>query len=263
MSLGRVRPVDLKFVEALMTSPLLVANWKMNLPPEGVGEFVAALTRLPEGVEVAIAPPFPFLAALAGEIEQRGARIERAAQNCSDRESGAYTGEVSAAMLRQAGVSHVILGHSERRAFFGEDNRLVGKKLRRAIEEGLIPIFCVGEDEETREAGRTATLLERQIVEAAEEMENLPDVLIIAYEPVWAIGTGRNASPEMAAETHGEIRRIVSGISGETELTILYGGSVSPENAAALAAQEEIDGFLVGGASLSSIKFAAIAQAMS
>jgi triosephosphate isomerase (TIM) len=245
-----------------MTSPLLVANWKMNLPPEGIAEFVAALTRLPEGIEVAVAPPFPFLGTFAEEIEGRGARIERAAQNCSDRESGAFTGEVSAAMLRQAGVSHVILGHSERRALFGEDNRLVGRKLRQAIGEGLIPIFCIGEDEETREAGRTAALLERQIVEAAEEMENLPDVLIIAYEPVWAIGTGKNASPEMAAETHAGIRRIVGGISHETELVILYGGSVTPDNAASLAAQEEINGFLVGGASLSSEKFGAIARAM-
>lgn len=241
---------------------LLFANWKMNLPPEGIGEFVAAVSAdASEQVEIAVAPPFPFLSRL-GAAAGNSALLALGAQNCSEKQSGAYTGEVSAEMLGALGVRYVILGHSERRQYFGETSSFVGQKVRRVIDDGLLPVMCVGEDQETRGAGRTIELLRRQITDAAAEIGHFPETLIIAYEPVWAIGTGRTATPEMAAETHAEIREILRHLAHGTAVRILYGGSVTPENAEALAAQEGIDGFLVGGASLSSAKFNAIRQGM-
>lgn len=236
---------------------LLFANWKMNLPPEGIAQFASAMAGARgDGIEVAVAPPFPFIAELGAVSSSAG--IILGAQNCSDKASGAFTGEVAAAMLRQLGARYVILGHSERRQYFGESSSLVGQKVRRVIDDGLAPVMCIGEDQETRDAGRTVELLRRQITDAAAEIGHFPDELVIAYEPVWAIGTGRTATPQIAAETHAEIREIVRHLAHGCALRILYGGSVTPDNAEALAAEEGIDGFLVGGASLSSEKFAAI-----
>lgn len=242
---------------------LLFANWKMNLPAEGITPFVAAMATGSETtVEVAIAPPFPFIRELGDAIERSALSVRVGAQNCSDKPSGAFTGEVSAAMLRSLGVHYVVLGHSERRQFFGDTSAGVGQKVRRAIDDGLAPVLCVGENQETRDAGQTIELLRQQLTEAAGEIDHFPETLTIAYEPVWAIGTGRTATPEMAADAHAEIREIVRQLARSCEVRILYGGSVTPENAAALAAQEGIDGFLVGGASLTSEKFAAIRREM-
>lgn len=230
----------------------LIANWKMNLPPEGVDAYLAALPKR-EDVAIVVAPPYPFLK------DVRGVKV--AAQNCSDQASGAFTGEVSPAMLRECGVELVILGHSERRQLFNESNALIARKLALAIENGLTPVLCIGEDLRVRDGGQVARFLADQIRETAiPALESAPGI-VIAYEPVWAIGTGRNASGEMVAETLGEIRHSLGRFwpaRYAIEAPIIYGGSVTPENVDELVAGGTIDGFLVGGASLDSSKFSAI-----
>ena len=233
----------------------VVANWKMNKTrPEAIAcrdAFGRRLDERPPAAEIALAPPYPFFADVA---DPRG-RWSVAGQNCAAEPSGAYTGEVSAAMLASCGCRYVILGHSERRKYFGEKETVLAAKLERAREAGLVPIFCVGETLAEREAGLTTEVLRRQ----AEALERDPReaALVVAYEPVWAIGTGRNASPEQAEETIDALRKII-GPRGP--LRILYGGSVTPENAAALAARPGIDGFLVGGASLDPTGFSEICR---
>jgi triosephosphate isomerase len=244
-----------------MSSRFLCANWKMNLPAESIRSFVTALGAS-STVEVAIAPPFPFIHELREAIAAEGSAALIAAQNCSEQPSGAFTGEVSAAMLKSAGAAFVIVGHSERRALFGEDGALVGRKVARVLAEGLKPIFCVGEDQETRDRGETEALLDSQIVAAFGELAAPPAELIVAYEPVWAIGTGRVATPEIAAGAHRVIRGVIQRIAPKCQVRILYGGSVTPDNAAALAAEEEIEGFLVGGASLDPGRFRGILDAL-
>lgn len=234
----------------------------MNLPQEGIAAFVTSLSEVHEETELAIAPPFPFIPLLGAAIDEARARVLVGAQNCSERDSGAFTGEVSAPMLRATRVEYVIVGHSERRQLFGEDSGVVGRKVVRVVASQLRAVMCVGENQEMRDAGRTAEVLERQLREAAAEIGTFPDELVIAYEPVWAIGTGRNATPRMAAEAHGVIRSLMAELAPACSLRILYGGSVTPDNAAELAREEEVDGFLVGGASLVSDKFRAIAAAM-
>ena len=234
---------------------LVIANWKMNKTRP---EALAFRDRFPgevhpmKDVEIAIAPPYPFLADLA---ESRG-RWSLAAQDCSAERSGAFTGEVSAEMLASCGCRYVILGHSERRRNFHESEPLLAGKLARAREAGLTPIFCVGETLEQREEGLTNEILRRQL----EALENDPPgtSLVVAYEPVWAIGTGRNASPDQAGETIGHLRALLRDGPG---LRVLYGGSVTPDNAGALARRPGVDGFLVGGASLDVAAFAAICAA--
>ena len=243
-----------------MRRRLLCANWKMNLPGEGIAAFVEKCEAT--DIEVAIAPPFPFIRETADAVARSNRAIIVGAQNCSEHIAGAYTGEVSVPMLRAAGATLVILGHSERRSLYGESSALVGRKLARVLAEGLRPILCVGENQEQRDRGETNAVVSSQLDDAFAQLDRLPDELVVAYEPVWAIGTGRNATPEMAAAAHNEIRAAVAQHSESTLLTILYGGSVTPDNAAALAAEEEIDGFLVGGASLDSGRFLAIGAAL-
>ncbi len=233
----------------------VVANWKMNKTRSEAAECRDALGRLlddrPRAAEIAVAPPFPFLADLA---DAHG-RWSVAGQNCASARSGAYTGEVSAAMLASCGCRYVILGHSERRKYFGEDETILAAKLERAREASLVPIFCVGETLAEREAGLTNEVLRRQV----EALERDPDgaPLVVAYEPVWAIGTGRNAAPEQAEETIGELRAL---LRSRESLRVLYGGSVTPDNAADLASRPGISGFLVGGASLDPAGFSAICR---
>ena len=237
----------------------LIANWKMNLPPEGVERYLATLSGAdPRDVDIVIAPPFPFLR----HVVRCGEGLSVAGQNCSDHASGAFTGEVSPRMLRECGVDAVILGHSERRHLFHESDALIARKLTLAIETGLEPILCIGEDLQVRDAGHVARFLADQIkATAVDALANAPEV-VVAYEPVWAIGTGRNASGEMVAETLVDIRHALERFWPARTTPILYGGSVTPDNVQDLVANGTIDGFLVGGASLDSRKFLAIHAAM-
>ena len=239
-----------------MTVPrlYLIANWKLNLPPEGLSQWIAAVAAADAGdVTIVVAPPFPFL-------RDAGSALRISAQNCSDQPSGAFTGEVSPSMIRDCGASSVILGHSERRSLFHETDAVVARKLALAIDSGLTPILCIGEDLKVREAGHVPQFLADQIkATAVPELERAEDV-VIAYEPVWAIGTGRNASGAMVAETLVEIRNALERFwpARHAKASILYGGSVTPDNVRDLVVNGTIDGFLVGGASLDSGKFLAI-----
>jgi triosephosphate isomerase (TIM) len=238
----------------------LIANWKMNLPPEGIEQYMATVCGAdPRDVTMVIAPPFPFIHAVTA-----CGGVSVGAQNCSERTSGAFTGEVSPSMLREAGVEYVILGHSERRTLFHEDDSLIARKISIAVETGLTPVLCIGEDLRVRDSGQVARFLADQLkVAAVEALENVPEI-VIAYEPIWAIGTGRNASGEMVAETLVDVRQALerfwpARLSGTP---ILYGGSVTPDNVDDLVRHGTIDGFLVGGASLDSRKFLAIQAGM-
>ena len=239
----------------------LIANWKMNLPPEGVERFLARVCGAdPRDTQLVVAPPFPFLR----QVVSNGEGLGVAAQNCSDHESGAYTGEVSPRMLRECGAGYVILGHSERRNLFHENDALIARKLALAIEVGLTPILCIGEDLQVRDLGHVARHLADQLREAAVPELEKADEVVIAYEPVWAIGTGRNASGAMVAETMIDIRSALERFwpAKLAQAPIVYGGSVTPENTEDLVANGTIDGFLVGGASLDSRKFLAIHAGM-
>ncbi len=211
-------------------------------------------------VEVVMAPPYIHLAPAAQLIQ--GTPLSLAGQDCSAHSSGAYTGEVSAAMLRSTGAELVIVGHSERRQYFRESDGLLQQKLLQAFEAGLLPIFCVGENLAQREAGDHFAVVSQQIAGALKDIgsQRLSN-LIIAYEPVWAIGTGKTALPEQAQEMHRHIRRTFTAEFSATladELTVLYGGSVKPENAAELFTQPDVDGGLIGGASLKAESFTAL-----
>jgi triosephosphate isomerase len=210
--------------------------------------------------EVIVAPPFTALA--AGAAAAKGSRVSVAAQNCHWDKEGAHTGDISTGMLRDAGCTHVIIGHSERRHDCGETDEQVNKKVKAALAAGLTPIVCIGETLAEREKGETEKVLERQFTGGLAGLTPADfSRIMIAYEPVWAIGTGRTATPEMAAEGHGFVRRLAQERFGESEagsVRILYGGSVKPDNIGGLMAQEEIDGALVGGASLRVDSFAAL-----
>lgn len=247
--------------------PLVVANWKMNVPEGGLSEFVAgcasgSVIRPSKDVEVWIAPPFPYLSSLRAEISAFGFDAEVGAQNCSDEKTGAFTGEVSAEMVSDQGAVFVILGHSERRSLFGETNAVVASKITAVGMAQLVPLVCIGEDLESHERGATAEVITRQLRECVGPARDRFGSLVIAYEPIWAIGTGRNATPEVVAEANHVIRSVLREF-GEESSRVLYGGSVTPENAAALAREGEADGFLVGGASLDPSKFMAICSAVS
>lgn len=248
-----------------MRKKLIVANWKMYKTPEQARAFVASflpLVRDHERDDIVLCPPFTALAPVVEAV--RGSRTGVGAQDVFWEKEGAYTGEVSPPMLQALGCSHVIIGHSERRQYFGETDDTVNRKLRAALAAGLKPVLCVGEVLAEREAGITEDILRRQCSLAFRDIsggEAIP--MVIAYEPVWAIGTGRTATPELAAEAHRLVRAEAANAFGEgvaTQLRILYGGSVKPENAHALMSQSEIDGALVGGASLDPKSFAAIVQ---
>jgi triosephosphate isomerase (TIM) len=248
-----------------MRKKLMAANWKMYKTPDQTREFFRNFLPLISGHErdeIAICPPDIDLAAALDSA--KGSNIAIGAQNVHWKPEGAFTGEISTAMLLALGVTHVIIGHSERRQYFCETDDTVNLRLKAALEAGLTPICCVGEVLEEREAGLTDDVLRRQCVRAFHALSaKKSSKLVVAYEPVWAIGTGKTATPELAAEAHAVIRREATEIFGEefaAQLRILYGGSVKPENASALMAQEEIDGALVGGASLDPKSFAAIVQ---
>lgn len=214
-------------------------------------------------VEIVIAPPFTALAKLA-ELNNRSQKIKLAAQNMYFEAAGAYTGEISSILLKEFFVHYVILGHSERRIIFGESDKLIAQKMRAALDVQLHPILCIGETLEQRDAGREQEILEQQLHTSLRGIEMAQfENIIVAYEPVWAIGTGRNATPEQAQETHAFIRSVLARLSTPeiaAKIRIQYGGSVKPTNAKALLSQTDIDGALVGGASLDPRSFADIVK---
>ena len=243
-------------------TPLIAGNWKMHKTVSEAEQFIQALlprVSTADGIDVGICPPFLALQAMVDSA--RGSRVEVYGQNAHQAEEGAYTGEVSPAMLVEVGVHGVILGHSERREMFGESDRALQQKVPAALDAGLVPILCVGETEEEREADETERKLRHQVQEdlMRVETDRLGDV-VIAYEPIWAIGTGRVATPEQAQEAIAFVRALVADRSPEqAERTrVLYGGSVKPDNAGELLALPDVDGALVGGASLDPEAFAAI-----
>ena len=247
--------------------PLIAGNWKMNKTVAEAEEFIAAvLPRVSsvQGVDVAVSPPFTALQAMVDSA--RGSRVEVYAQNMHQADSGAFTGEIAPPMLIEVGVHGVILGHSERRELFGETDRALQLKVPAALAAGLKPILCVGETEDEREAGDTERKLRHQVQEdlARVDVSQLGDV-VIAYEPIWAIGTGRVATPEQAQEAIAFVRALVADRSREqaARTRVLYGGSVKAENCDELLCLSDIDGALVGGASLDAETFAAIVEAAS
>jgi len=240
---------------------MMAANWKMNKTTKETREFINGFLPLVDGVqdrEIVIAPPFTSLTVAAELL--KGSSIKLAAQDVFYKESGAYTGEISPPMLTDAACSYVIAGHSERRQYFGETDETVNRKIRAAMNAGLAVIFCIGETLEEREAGNTFNVLKRQITEGLQGIA--AKGLVVAYEPVWAIGTGRTASPEQAQEAHRFIRSELGNLYGDTagKIRILYGGSVKPDNVSSLMSKEDVDGALVGGASLQADSFAAIVK---
>ncbi|MBQ6556817.1 MAG: triose-phosphate isomerase [Bacteroidales bacterium] len=248
-----------------MRKNIVAGNWKMNTTvPEGVElakAVLAASAAVPADVKLIVATPFTHLCPVAAVVG--GTRIGLSAENCADKEKGAYTGEVSAAMLASAGCQYTILGHSERRQYYGETDEKLVEKTRLALANGLDVILCVGENLEEREAGRHFAVCESQIKNVlynftAEDMKHI----IVAYEPVWAIGTGKTATAEQAEEIHAFIRKTIAEKFGEQvadDTTILYGGSCKPSNAKELFAQKDIDGGLIGGAALKADDFIGIA----
>jgi triosephosphate isomerase len=243
--------------------PIIAGNWKMNKTTVEARELVSKLIPLIAGVkerDIVLAPPFTALQSVAVVI--KGTGIALSAQNLHWEDKGAFTGEISAEMLLDLGCKYVIIGHSERRQFFSESDETVNKKLRQALNKGLLPIVCVGETLKEREAGKANDVIERQVTGAlksvtAAEMQKVT----IAYEPVWAIGTGKTATPDQANEIHSFIRKkgeIAYGKEIASALRIQYGGSVTPENVSTLMAMPDIDGALVGGASLKPESFAAL-----
>jgi len=246
-----------------MRKKLMVANWKMYKTPDQTRDFFRAFLPLIADHtrdEIAVCPSFVCLAAAVEAA--KGSHVAIGGQNLHWEKEGAYTGEISAGMLLAAGCTHVIIGHSERRQYFGETDDTVNRKLKTALEAGLTPIVCVGEVLEEREAGLTEDVLRRQCLRAFYAISGKKaGKLVIAYEPVWAIGTGKTATPRLAAEAHVLIRGEAAKAFGDKmaeSLRILYGGSVKPENAKSLMSEEEIDGALVGGSSLNATSFAAI-----
>jgi len=249
-----------------MRTPFVVGNWKLN---KTISEAVALVTELKnqlgavKGVAVGVAPSFTALHAVAKRLE--GSSIATCAQNCHWEASGAWTGEISAGQLGDAGAAWVIVGHSERRQFFGDTNEGVGKKARAVLAAGLGAIICVGESLAERDAGRTLSVVDDQLAGALAGIDAAASAkLVIAYEPVWAIGTGRTATPAQAQEVHAHIRKqLAAGLGAEAAgaIRIQYGGSVKPSNASALMAEADIDGALVGGASLEPSDFIAIVKA--
>ncbi len=244
---------------------LIAGNWKMFKTPEEARAFVAAFLPLVADHtrdDLALFPSPLLLPTVIAAV--RGSRVAVGAQNIHFAEEGAYTGETSVAQLKAVGATHTLIGHSERRQYFAETDETVNKKLHTALKHGVVPVVCIGELLAEREAGQTAAVLKRQIGGAfAGITAEAAQPIVIAYEPVWAIGTGKTATPEMAVEAHKIIRAEVAKLLGAgiaANLRILYGGSVKPDNATALIGQEEIDGALVGGASLKPESFAGIVK---
>jgi triosephosphate isomerase len=246
-----------------MRVPLIAGNWKMYKTAREAAEVVRALRGLVEGVtnvEICVCPAYTAL--VAAVEAAKGSRIQVGAQDCSWEKEGAFTGEVSVPMLADLGVRCVIVGHSERRQYFGETDATVDRKIGAVLAHGLSCIGCLGETLQEREAGQTLAVLERQLKGGFARHLSSPH-LVIAYEPVWAIGTGKTATPAQAQEVHAFLRQLVGQVAGPAvagSIKILYGGSVKPENIALLMAQPDLDGALVGGASLDPNSFAKIVK---
>lgn len=248
-----------------MRIPVIAGNWKLFKRTADALDLVTGLSSMVkdvDDVQIIVAPSFTVLPAVHGALA--GTRIFMAGQDCFWSEEGAFTGEVSPGMLIDSGCSHVIIGHSERRQYFGETDETVNKKIKAALKAGLVPIVCIGETLLEREAGETLSVLERQLRSG---FDGIPEAdaerLIIAYEPVWAIGTGKTASDEQAQEVHAYVRALLARMyqPGLAErMRILYGGSVKPDNIKGLMSCPDIDGALVGGASLSAESFSAIVK---
>jgi triosephosphate isomerase len=244
-------------------TPLIAGNWKMH---KTLAEARALAQEIRQGlrplpaVDVAVAPPYTALAAVGAEIAN--SPIKLAAQDVFWEKQGAYTGAISPAMLADVGCHFVIIGHSERRQYFGETDEAVNRKVKAVLEAGLFPIVCVGETLEQREQGRTFQVVETQVRQGLAGLApGQGERLVIAYEPVWAIGTGKTATPDQAQEVHLLIRGLLPEVAGTAAIRILYGGSVTPDNAASLMAQPDINGALVGGASLKAASFLGIIAA--
>ncbi len=248
-----------------MRKKIVAGNWKMNTTvPQGIelAKEVVALSKEVKDCELIIAPPFTHLAGVAEVV--KGSKVALASQNCADHTSGAYTGEVSVDMIDSIGCTYCILGHSERRQYYGETDEKLVTKVALALEKNIKPILCVGENLQEREAGKHFEIVEAQIKNVlytltAEQLKNV----VVAYEPVWAIGTGKTATADQAQEIHACIRKCIAAKFGKElaeEITILYGGSCKPGNAKELFAQKDIDGGLIGGAALKAPDFIAIAQ---
>lgn len=249
-----------------MRRSLVVGNWKMHGSTASVAGLVegikAGAGELPASVDVAVCPPAVFISQTAELLTDTA--VNWGAQTLCEFEQGAYTGEVSADMLRDLGCRYVIIGHSERRSLFHESDSQIAAKLQAALQQQLTPILCVGESLQQREAGEALSWIESQLKAIVDEVGIAAfGQSVVAYEPIWAIGTGKTASPEQAQEVHGHIRQVMSGFDQQVAegLRILYGGSVKPSNAAELFANQDIDGALVGGASLKAEDFLAIVKA--
>lgn len=248
--------------------PFVGGNWKMNTNRTTSADLTRAvvdgLARV-EGVEVAVYPPFPYLLSVRSILRDRSSSIRMGAQNVYHRPDGAYTGEISIDMLKDCGATTVLVGHSERRHVMAESDELINAKVRAALEAGLECVLCVGETIEQREAGHTDPVNQRQVRSGLADVPgDWVNRLILAYEPVWAIGTGKTATPDDAQAVHRKLRQLLSGLYGPeiaARTRIIYGGSVKPSNAAELFAQPDIDGGLIGGASLKPEDFVGIVKA--
>ncbi len=244
---------------------LVAGNWKMHTDRKGALRLASEVVRLTEAdartVDVAVCPPFVWLDAVREKL--RGSRVALGAQNAHPADAGAFTGEVAVSMVEALGCRYVIVGHSERRQLFGETDAFVGEKVRAVRAAGLTPVLCVGETLDEREGGAAEAVVRRQLDGALEGVALGDDRLVVAYEPVWAIGTGRTATPEQAQAMHAFVRARLGERFGEAgrAVPLLYGGSVKPDNAADLFREPDIDGGLIGGASLDAEAFAAIVRA--
>ena len=245
-----------------MRRTLIAGNWKMNGSLAANAALLDGIRAgVPAACDLAVCVPAPYLAQVQSALQASG--VHWGAQDLSEHESGAYTGEVSAQMLKDFGCTYVIVGHSERRSYHGESDELVARKSVRALESGLIPIVCVGETLQEREEGRTNDVVVRQLDPVIKAVGSRLADIVIAYEPVWAIGTGKTATPDMAQQVHELIRATLSkaNTGAADKIKILYGGSMKPDNAKELLAMPDIDGGLIGGASLKAADFLAIAAA--
>lgn len=247
--------------------PIIAANWKMNKTPSETGEYLETfLGFYPEktSIDIVLAPPFVSLPK-ASEFLTGSAAVDLSAQNMSPEAAGAFTGEVSAAMLKELNCDYVILGHSERRTLYGEGDAFINRKVKAAHAAGIKPILCIGETLEERDADKVEEVLKTQLTGSLADLTAEQMVAtVVAYEPVWAIGTGRTASPEQAQDAHAFTRGVIAGIFGgevAAQVRIQYGGSAKPDNAAELISQPDIDGFLVGGAGLQPESFRGICDA--
>ena len=244
-----------------MRRKLVVGNWKMHGNHKANAELLDGIVGArPYACDVAVCAPFPYLAEVA--VALAASDIRWGAQDCSAHEQGAYTGEVSAAMLHEFGCRYVIVGHSERRAYHAESDQLVADKAKAALARGITPIVCVGETLAQREAGETEAVVKRQLSAVIHALGHCAGEMVVAYEPVWAIGTGKVATPEQAQAVHAVLRAQLKAATPKADqMTLLYGGSVKPDNAATLFAQADIDGGLIGGAALKAADFVAICRA--